>query len=135
MKKKKHVLGKVIIPIRHSSHPEAHEVDTAQALAQHFCCDVEFLTPIDDYMRKTADIYMLGSEWEMKSPIGSSKSTIGNQFRTASKQAKNIIIDTRRTMLSFDEIEKQVLVEMKKRNSIKQVILIDKSKKVVAIKK
>jgi hypothetical protein len=125
--------GQVIIPVRHPNPPELHEVDIALILARHFQCTVEFLIPVDDYRRKTADIIMLGVEWEMKSPIGDSKSTIGNQFQSASKQSKNVIIDTRRTALEYDRIEKTVLLEMKKRVGIKKVILINKFAKVVEI--
>jgi len=64
-----------------------------------------------------------------------SKSTIGNQFRLAAKQARHIIIDTRRTTLDYASVEKQVLIELKKRPSVKRVILIDKSNKVLAFQK
>jgi len=130
---KQQVLSKVVISAKHTNPPQSHEVEAAQILAQHFCCDVEFLVPVDDYMRKTADISMLGAEWEIKSPIGNSKSTIGNQFRTASKQSRNIIIDARRTPLDSAVVIKSIRLEMKKRKTIKRVILIDKSKKVLAI--
>ncbi|MCL1983155.1 MAG: hypothetical protein FWG53_08755 [Clostridiales bacterium] len=127
--------GQVIIPASHPNPPEPHEVDTAMVLARHFQSIVEFLIPLDDYKRKSADIAMLGVEWEIKCPSGTSKSTIGAQFRRASKQAKNIVIDTRRTKLKFEDIEKKVLIEMKKRTAIKKVIIIDKFEKVVEIQK
>ena len=127
--------GQVIIPASHPNPPEPHEIDAAWILARHFRCTVEFLMPVDDYMRKTADIIMHGVEWEIKSPIGDSKSTIGNQFRTASKQSGNIVIDTRRCALEYDKIEKAVLLELKKRPTIKRVILIKAFEKVVEIKK
>jgi len=123
--------GQVIISASHPNPPEPHEIDTAWILARHFRCTVEFLIPIDDYMRKTADIIMHGVEWEIKSTIGTSKSTIGNQFQAASRQSKNIVIDTRRTSLEYDRIEKSVHHEMKKRVTIKRVILINKSAAVV----
>jgi len=75
--------GLVTIPVGHPSPPEPHEVDAAMILARHYKCAVEFLAPVDDYKRKTADIVMLGVLWEIKSPIGASKSTIGNQFQVA----------------------------------------------------
>ena len=100
--------GQVIIPVNHPSPPEQHEIDAAWILARHFQCAVEFLTPVDDYKRKTADIVMLGIQWEMKSPIGASKSTIGNQFSIAKKQSRNIIIDTRRTAIEYEKIEKVI---------------------------
>jgi hypothetical protein len=125
--------GQVIIPASHPNPPEPHEIDTAWVLARHFRCTVEFLIPVDDYMRKTADITMHGVEWEIKSPIGASKSTIGNQFQAASRQSKHIVIDTRRTTLEYDRIEKSVHHEMKKRVMVKRVILINKSAVVIEI--
>ena len=125
--------GQVIIPVIQPSPPEQHEIDAAWILARHFQCVVEFLTPIDDYKRKTADIMMLGVEWEIKCPIGESKSTIRNQFRRASRQSKNIVIDTRRTKLKHNIIEKEILFQIKVRPYIKRVILIDKFENVIEI--
>ena len=126
--------GQVLIPGNHPNPPMPHEVRTALALSRHYKTTVEFLIPVDDYKRKSADIVMLGVEWEIKSPYGASKSTIGNQFQFASKQSRNIILDTRRTKLDYESIKKKVLVEIKKRSSIKKVILIDKFEKIVEIK-
>jgi len=124
--------GQVIFPVNHPDPPQQHEIDVAYILARHFRTAVEFLIPVYDYKRKSADIVMLGVEWEIKCPTGTAKTTIGAQFKRASKQAKNIIIDTRLTKLKYEDIEKTVLTEMKKRSAIKKVILIDKSQKVVA---
>ena len=126
--------GQVIIPASHPSPPEPHEVDAAMVLAYHYQCTVEFLVPVDDYKRKTADVKMLGVEWEIKCPVGMSKSTIRNQFRRASEQSKCIIIDGRRTKLRKQSIVKSVIHEIKERPYIKKVILIDKSKNVIEIK-
>jgi len=65
--------------------------------------------------------------------MGKSKYTIQEQFRRASKQAKNIIIDTRRTKLKDEFIKKAVLFELKKRPNIKKVVIIDKLEKVIEI--
>ena len=123
--------GQVVIPVNHPNPPVTHEIDAAFTLARHYKCVVEFLVPVDDYKRKTPDIVMLGTEWEIKSPTGNSKYTIQKQFRRASKQAKNIIIDTRRTKLKDDNIEKAIIIELKKRSNIKKVILINKKEKVL----
>jgi len=133
-KRKQKNPGQVIVPAGHPNPPEPHEFDAAMVLAYHYKCTVEFLIPVDDYKRKTADILMLGVEWEIKCPHGASKSTIGNQFQFALKQSKNIILDTRRTKLDYESIKKKVLFELTKRSSIKKVILIDKFEKVVEIK-
>jgi len=132
-KRRQSNLANVNIPLGHPNPPEPHEVDAAMILALHYQTAVEFLVPVDDYKRKSADIVMLGIEWEIKSPTGKSRFTVQEQFRRASKQAKNIIIDTRRTKLNYESIEKSVLFEMKKRPYIKIVIMIDKRKNVVAI--
>ena len=129
--------GRVIIPNNHPDPPLPHEVNMASVLAEHYQTEVEFIVPISDYKRKTADIKMLGVEWELKCPTGNSKSTIEHQFRRASKQAKNIIIDTRRTKLDFDVVEKKVRYEMQVRPSMKsinKIILINKFEKIVEIK-
>ena len=123
--------GKIIIPVGHPNPPAPHEEDVAKILALHYKTTVEFIMPIDDYKRKTPDIRMLGVEWEIKSPKGKSKLTIGTQISRASKQADNIIIDTRQTKLKYDRIETSVKQEIKKRHNIKKVILINKSKKII----
>ena len=134
-KRKKINPGQVIIPAGHPNPPEPHEVDVAFILARHFQETVEFLIPVDDYKRKSADIVMLGVEWEIKCPIGKSRYTIQEQFRRASIQANSIIIDSRRTKLKDDFIEKSILVELGKRPNIKKVILINKFEKVIEIQK
>ena len=123
--------GQVILTAGKQRQPEPHEISAAWILAHHYHATVQFLVPVDDYMRKTADIILLGVEWEMKSPVGSSKSTIENQFRRASKQSRNIIIDTRRTTLEDAEIEKAVAREAKRHSTVKRVIIVYKSEKVV----
>ena len=132
-KGKQQNLAQVIIPLGHPNPPEPHEVDVAMILARHYQTAVEFLIPVDDYKRKSPDIVMLGVQWEIKSPKGTSKVTIKNQFQRASKQARNIVIDTRRTKLKYESIEKSVLFEMEKRPYIKRVILIDNRKNVIAV--
>ena len=127
--------GQVIIPVGHPNPPEPHEVDMAMILARHYRTTVEFIMPVDDFMRRSADIKMLDVEWEMKSPNGASKTTINTQFRRASTQAQNIVIDSRRTKLPYNKIEKDVLLECKKRTNIRKVIIIDKKEKVVEIQK
>jgi len=130
-KKKNQNRGQVIIPENHPNPPLPHEVNIAAVLAQHYQTVVQFIIPVDDYKRKSADIVMHGVQWELKCPIGTSKSTIRNQFRRASRQSKNIVIDARRTKLEYSNIEKEVSFQIKERPYIKKVILIDKSEKVI----
>jgi len=133
--KKQKNRGQVIIPENHPNPPLPHEVNMASVLAQHFQTVVEFIVPVDDYKRKSADIKMLGTEWELKCPMGASKSTIENQFRRASKQSRNIVIDTRRSKLDYQTIENRVLFELKKHPSINRTILIHDLEKIIEILK
>jgi hypothetical protein len=126
-------LGRGIIPAGHPNPPEPHEVAIAWILARHYGCSVEFLIPVDDYKRKTADIVMFHLEWEIKSPTGKSKNTIGYQFKRAAKQSKYIVFDGRRTSLNDIEIEKGIQLEMAKRPSIKRLIFITKLTEVLEI--
>jgi hypothetical protein len=78
---------------------------------------------------------MQGLLWEIKCPIGASKSTIGNSLRWGSKQSRFIVLDTRYTKLPYDVIEKRVQFEINTKSSIKKVILINKSGEIVEISK
>jgi hypothetical protein len=127
--------GNILIPNNHPNPPSHIEMDIAMILSNHYQTDVEFIIPIDDYKRKSADIIMFSVEWEIKCPHGNSKSTIGNQLRWASKQSKNVILDTRHTKLSYDDIEKRVRLEISSKSSIRKVILINKFGKIVEVQK
>jgi hypothetical protein len=118
--------GQVIISARHPNPPEPHEIEVAQILARHFSTTVEFLVPVDDYKRKTADVTMDKTEWEIKSPHGNSKSTVHHQIGRASKQSKYIVFDGRRTSLSDETLIGRIRVEMKERRSIKRILLSQK---------
>jgi hypothetical protein len=123
--------GQVIIPAGHPNPPEPHEIEVAWILARHFNTTVEFLIPADDYKRKTADIVLLGVEWEIKSPTGKSRNTVGYQFRRASKQSKYIVFDGRRTPISDTAIQDRIRFEMAKRISIKRVLFVAKSSEIL----
>jgi len=123
--------GKVIIPVGHPNPPASHEEDVAKLLAHHYEATVEFIMPIDDYKRKTPDIMMNGIAWEIKTPKGKSSSTVSNQIRRASKQASNLVIDTRSTKLKYVEIERRLRFGLSKSTTIKKVIIVDKSGKII----
>jgi len=133
-KKTNEYLGSVIIPPGLIVPPEQHEIEAALILSRHYKCSVEFLIPVNDYKRKSADVVMQGVIWELKSPMGDSKkNTIERQFKKGTKQSRNIVLDTRRTKLDDLEIEKKVLHEATKRSSIKRVIMINKSGKIIVL--
>ena len=123
----------VVLPADAPVLPEPHEVEVAWILARHFGVNVEFLRPSEGYKMKTADIVMNGLIWELKSPTGSSRMTVSNQFRRASKQSTHIVFDARRVHLDEDNALSQVRVEMKKRR-FKAVLFITKAGTVLEIR-
>jgi len=129
----KNINTKVIIPPNLGKLPEENEIQIAQIIAEHYNARVEFLRPIDDYKRKTPDIMFNGQLWEMKSPRGKSRNTIGRQMKRALKQSKNIIVDGRRSLLSDAMIEKELHRQCGERHSIKRLIFVSKKQIVVEI--
>ena len=130
MKKKNE---KVIIPPNLGKPPEENEIQIAQIIAEHYNARVEFLCPVDDYKRKTPDIMFNGQLWEMKSPKGKSRNTIGRQMKRALKQSKNIIVDGRRSLLTDVAMETELRRQCKERHSIKKLIFVSKKQIVIEI--
>jgi hypothetical protein len=127
--------GQVIIPAGHPNPPETHEVDAAWVLARHYSTVVEFLIPVDDYMRKTPDIVMLGVEWEIKSPKGNSRrNTIKDQFMNAHGKSHHLVIDGGRTPLDDVFILGKIHYELSNHRRIKKLLFITKERKVLEIK-
>ena len=124
---------KVIIPSNLDNPPEENEIQIAQIVANHYNARVEFLRPVDDYKRKTPDIMFRGQLWEMKSPMGKSKNTIGRQMKRALKQSRNIIVDGRRSPLHDKEIEAELRRQSFERHSIRRLIFISKEQVVIEI--
>jgi hypothetical protein len=129
--KKKNAL--VIIPTNLSRPPADHEVEVAWILARHYNDIVEFLRPIEGYRIKTADLVMNGVMYEIKSPVGNSKTTISRQIERAVKQSKYIILDGRRTTIKDTEIENKIRFVLSVRKSVQKVIFITKQQIVVEI--
>lgn len=82
---------------------------------------------------KTADMVMNGLIWEIKSPIGSSRMTVSNQFRRASKQSTHLVFDARRVHLDENDVLSQVRTEVKKRR-FRAVLFITKAGTVLEIR-
>jgi hypothetical protein len=125
--------AQVIIPHGLTDPPQSHEISAAWILERHYNTVVEFLRPIKGYKIKTPDMVMGGLMFEMKSPTGKSKATVGEQFRRASKQSKNIVVDGRRTTIPDNEIGKAIRTEALKRKHLHKIIFIMKDKKVVEV--
>ena len=112
---------------------EPHEALAADVLALNGF-DVKFLKPLNTYKTKTPDITMNGIDWEIKSPTSSEKNTIKNSIHKATKQSRNLIVDTIRTNLSDEVIIQQIEVSIAKHRSIKKLIVITKTRKIIVLK-
>ena len=112
----------------------AHEYITLTVLTNDGQ-SIELLRPSLTKYVKTGDFLMQGLIWEMKSPIGRSKSTIEHIFQKAAHQAHNIVIDLRRTKLS----DQQSIVTLKKlfatSRSVRNLWIITKETDIIKLKK
>jgi hypothetical protein len=120
----------VIISASITPPPEEHEISAAWILAKYFNCSIEFLKPLDGYKRKTPDFVMNALEWELKSPIGHSKTTISNNLANAKLQSPNVVFDSRRTKLPDEKIISELFKQLKKRKSLYRIIVITKDEKI-----
>lgn len=120
----------IIIKTDLKDRPKDHELSVALILADYFRSDVVFLRPEID---KTPDIEVGAVRWEIKSPRGDGKKTIENNFRTARKQSLNIVIDLRRIKMHQSRATARINFFLSKQNTLKKVLIITKSNKVIEI--
>lgn len=97
--------------------------------------DIELLKPSLTKYVKTGDFVMLGLAWEMKSPVGNSKSTMEHVFQKAAHQAPNIVIDLRRTKIS----DRSAIASLKKlfitSRSVRNLWIITKKTEIMKLGK
>ena len=111
--------------------PHDHEMTAAVILAHHFKTNVIFLRP---ERKKTPDIEVNGTKWEIKSPKGNGKKTIDNNLRTARKQSHNIVIDLRRAKLHQKKAEARIRYYLASGpHDIKRLKIITKARKIIDI--
>ncbi len=97
--------------------------------------DVELIPPSNIPKTKTPDFIMNNIAWEMKSPQGKSKETLGHIFKRAKKQSENIIIDLTRIKLSEDIAIKEIKRRFAQTKSCKRLKIITKDHKLLEFKK
>lgn len=109
---------------------EPHEDSTILYLTQ-FGLDIELVKPANAYKTRSADAFMLGAIWEIKSPITSNKSTIKADFRKAKSQSSRIIFDLRRVKKNADDVKKYILKLFQGRGRVRRLMIIEKNGKVL----
>ena len=123
--------GRVIIS-NHDMKP--HERSAIDCLAS-FGFDVETVIPSNTSRMNNPDIIMLGTVWEIKSPIKFNKNTMKNRFRKAIKQANG------RTIFDLRNIDKEkiplvqehIITMFKESREMRRILIIPNNEKIVDI--
>jgi len=126
-------LGKVIESPK--CNVREHVRRTAKAIASAGLT-VEFVPASDKDSTKSPDVIIGGKHWEMKSPKTIKMSQIEKNLKRASKQSKNIIIDSQRIKYIPDKKIQAFLVEkLQMQKSIEHLIFVNRQREVVDINK
>jgi hypothetical protein len=124
----------VILPDNLKQQPEPHEIEVARILTRHFRSDATFIATRIGYRLKSADLLISGVVWEIKSPIGNSKTTIENQFKAARKQSRSIVLDGRRTKRDDAILLRETTKEVVRHRSIRRLLFINKIEEVIKVR-
>ncbi len=109
---------------------EKHEYETVLFFTD-LGCNVELIPKSNN----TPDIRMNGLLWEMKAPKGEGRFLIPNTIQRAVKQSKNIVIDLRRTKRHQSKCLREIEHEFHKSTSVRRILVITKSKKLIEFRK
>jgi hypothetical protein len=124
--------GSLVIP--EGLYPEPHELEAATFFIK-LGKNVTFLVPSRNRNSRTPDVIIDDIRWEIKSPIGKSKTTISNALKRAVRQSPYIIIDARYTKLSDAYIKTEIRRNLLLTRSIARILLITKKQEVVEIER
>ncbi len=102
----------------------------AQLLGEYFDRDVYFVIRSG---RKTADYYIEGKYWELKTPRGNSKRTVQHVLQKAARQSVNVVIDIGSSKMTTKIASSRVKYEWKFIPRIKRILLVSKDKKIVEL--
>ena len=131
--------GHALVPLppaargRVTEHPSAkplhHEVDTANRLAV-VGISVYMRERVEDDGIKNPDYLIDGKIWEAKSPTGSGKHTISNQFSRAGHQSDRTVLDLTRTPIPDDEALKEIRARLSRHKRLVEAMVILKTGEV-----
>ncbi len=130
MPKKK---GKIVIPSKANIWP--HELAAARALASygHKVC---FIVKSEKERENSADCWIDGEKWEIKSPRANHLKTIRKNIKEARMQSNNIIIDSyRMKKVSSEAILREITKQTHEIKYINKLKYIDKKRTIIDIKK
>lgn len=113
---------------------EANENETFSYLTL-FGMNIELIKPTGIKKAKNPDIFIMGSIWEVKTPISTNRNTIKNRFREASRQASKIIFDLRFIKNNADKVEIQLINMFKTGGQVRRMLIIEKSGRLLDVTK
>ena len=97
--------------------------------------DVELIPVSNIKGIHTPDIKINGIEWEIKTPLGEGKYLISNTIQKAVKQSHNVIVDLRWTRRHQTRCLRELENEFNKSRSLKRLMIITKTRKVIELEK
>ena len=97
--------------------------------------DITLQPPNQSKNERSADFWMDGVLWEMKSPQGKGKNTIHNIIRKASHQSANIIIDLSRRKIPTEQVIDELEKEFALSKRIKRLKIVVDNNNVIDLNK
>lgn len=126
------VIDKIGRVNRNGVKTEPGEDSTILYLTQ-FGFDIDLIMPTSIKNMNNPDIMIMNSVWEIKTPSSYSKATIKKRFRKAANQAGRIIFDLRNVKKNSDAVEKQIIDLFSEDGTVRRMIIIEKTGKVIDI--
>lgn len=112
-----------------------HELRTAQALAVAGY-DIHFVKKSEVDHQSSADAFINGILWEMKSPTSDKTKQIEKRLREGAKQSPNVVFDSRRMKRLPDNIiKREVEKQLALIKSIKRVLYVTKHGEIIDLAK
>ena len=122
----------IIVPRNVLPQPNKREMSAVYILLDYFKMDIEFIPRSNC---KTPDLLIGGIEWELKAPIGDGRRNLQHTISRALRQSCYIIIDARFSKIHIARIKAKLTFEMNRNKRIKRLLIIDKQKNVIEIKR
>lgn len=112
-----------------------HELRTAQALAVAGY-NIHFVKKSEVEYQSSADAFIDGILWEMKSPTSDKTKQIEKRLREGAKQSPYVVFDSRRMKrLPDDVIRREVEKQLRQIKALKRVLYVTKHGEIIDLPK
>ncbi|MCL2002289.1 hypothetical protein FWG76_02685 [Candidatus Saccharibacteria bacterium] len=118
---------RIIIPNHVTRLPDENELEAAKLFMKKYKQDVEFLEPHNGYKVSTPDFISAGQLWEIKTPETDRADRLIEALRDASKQAENIIINSKELRMTDAAALRVVQRFFLSSRSVKRIVFINKN--------